>query len=202
MSDDFAPSFHESGHAVAAREFGLDMIHVSIRRTEDSLGRCSIQNSHTVDNFTGAIVMVAGHVAERMALERENCNPNWLLDDHDMESARLFIENSYGGDIDRELTVRQNVQLRARVLLRARWDAVTEIAELLQRNTTVLGEEVARICLAEAARRSARLAAAKPPQSPRPRVAKPKPAKKARRPSTGDREVRLFSFNVVKKGDG
>lgn len=145
--------------------------------------------------------MVAGHVAERMALERENCNPNWLLDDHDMESARLFIENSYGGDIDRELNVRQNVQLRARVLLRARWDAVTEIAELLQRNTTVLGGEVARICLAEAARRSARLAAAKPAPKPRPdRV--PKPAKKARRPSTGDREVRPFTIHAEKKGDG
>ena len=48
-----------------------------------------------------------------------------------------------------------------------RWEAVEEIVSLFQRNKTVLGEEVSKICLAEAARRSARLAAAKPPQSPR-----------------------------------
>jgi hypothetical protein len=90
-------------------------------------------------------------------------------------------------------------QLRAYALLRTRWEAVEEIVTLFQRNKTVLGEEVSRICLAEAARRSARLAAAKPPPLPRPDRA-PKPAKKPqRRPSHGDRKVRPFTFQVVKK---
>ena len=67
---------------------------------------------------------------------------------------------------------------------------MTEIAELLQRNTTVLGEDVAKICVAEAARRSARLAAAKPP--------KPKPTKKPRQ-GTDAMERRPFKIQVKKR---
>jgi hypothetical protein len=193
MSDDFAPSYHEAGHALAAYHFGLSMTHVSIReRPGESLGRCTIQDGHTVDDFTGAIVMIAGHVAERMALGRENVYPNWFLDDPDTESARVFLRRQFGED--GELEARQLVQLRARVLLRMRWEAVQEIAERLERDTTLVGEEVAHICLAEAARRSARSIAASPPK-PRPA----KPAKKPRRPSSGDREVRPFTFTVVEK---
>jgi hypothetical protein len=69
---EFAPSYHEAGHAVAAQYFGLGMTHVSIRWAEDSLGRCSIQNGHTVDDFTAAVVMVAGQVAERMAVGKDH----------------------------------------------------------------------------------------------------------------------------------
>lgn len=45
---------------------------------------------------------------------------------------------------------------------RAGFEAVEEIAAKLQRSTTVLGEDVSKICLAEAARRGARLQAARP----------------------------------------
>ena len=119
---------------------------------------------------------------------------NWFADDEDAEHARGFIARLDGDELD----ARHWAVVRAYALLRTRWEAVEEIAAKLQRHTTVLGEEVSKICLAEAARRGARLQAAKPPQSPRPDRA-PKPAKKPRRPSSGDREVRPFTFQVVKK---
>lgn len=197
MSDDFAPSYHEAGHAAAANSHGLGMIHVSIRRTEESLGRCTIQGGNAVDDHKAAIIMIAGHVAERMALGRENVYPNWYLDhDYDMDTARDFIARAWGDEVERQQEGRATAQLQARSLLTVRWSAVQEIAELLERRTTILGEDVARICLAEVARRSARLAAARLPQSPRPdRV----PKKTPRRPVSGDREVRPFTFKVVEK---
>ena len=197
MSDDFAPSFHEAGHAVAANTHSLEMIHVSIRRTEESLGRCSIQGGNAVDDHKAAVIMIAGHIAERMALGRENVYPNWYLDDdYDMDTARDFIARAWGDEVERQQEGRATAQLQARSLLTARWDAVQEIAEKLERNTTILGEDVAKVCLSEAARRSARLAAAKPPQPPRPdRV----PKKKPRQRPSGDREVRPFTFQVVEK---
>ena len=198
MSDDFAPSYHEAGHAVAANSHGLGMTHVSIRRTEESLGRCSIQGGNAVDDHRAAVIMIAGHVAERMAVGRENVYPNWYLDDYDMDTARDFIARAWGDEVERQQEGRATAQLQARSLLTARWSAVQEIAELLERRTTILGEDVARICLAEAARRSARLNAARPPEKPRPDR---QPKKKPRRPSSGDREVRPFAIGVVKKGE-
>ena len=140
---DFAPSYHEAGHAVAAQYFGLGMTHVSIRTAEDSLGRCTIQEGNRVDDFTAAVVMLAGHVAERMALGRENVYPNWFLDDdHDMDSARIFIDRS----CTNVLEGRQLAQLKARALMSTKWEAVSTIAGELQRKTTLLGEDVERIC--------------------------------------------------------
>jgi hypothetical protein len=54
MTDQLS-AFHEAGHAVTAQYFGLGMTHVSIRRAENSLGRCTIQNGHTVSDFEAAI---------------------------------------------------------------------------------------------------------------------------------------------------
>jgi hypothetical protein len=139
---EFAPSYHEAGHAVAAQYFGLGMTHVSIRAAEDSLGRCSIQNGHTVDDLTAAVVMLAGQVAERMALGKDP-RPNWFLDDdHDMDSARLFVQRACKD----ELEGRQLAQLKARALMSTKWEAVSTIAGELQRKTTLLGEDVERIC--------------------------------------------------------
>jgi hypothetical protein len=141
----FAPSWHESGHALATTYFGLSMQHVSIRATKNSLGRCTIQNGHTVDDLTAAVVMVAGHVAERMA-RGDDPRPNWFLDDdHDMESARIFIQRA----CDDELAGRQLVQLRARALLRTKRDALAVLAQRLNRETTLTGSQVAEICKLE-----------------------------------------------------
>jgi hypothetical protein len=119
---------------------------------------------------------------------------NWFTDDEDAENARHFIAQVDGD----ELSNRHWAVVRTYALLRTRWDAVEEIASKLQRHTTVLGEDVSKICLAEAARRSARLNAAKPPQPPRPdRV----PRRKPRQRPSGDREVRPFTFQVIEKGD-
>jgi hypothetical protein len=139
---EFAPSYHEAGHCVAAQYFGLGMTHVSIRAAEDSLGRCTIQNGHTVDDFTAAVVMLAGQVAERMALGKDP-RPNWFLDDdHDMDSARIFVDRSCANVLEG----RQLAQLKARALLSTKWKAVSAMAEKLQHHTTLLGEDVERIC--------------------------------------------------------
>jgi hypothetical protein len=144
---DFSPSYHEASHALAAFMHGLSMTHVSIREAPGhSLGRCSIQNGHAVDNHKAAVIMIAGHVGERMALAKDP-RPNWFLDDdHDMESARLFIEWAWGDSIERQQDGRQLAQLQARSLLTVQWEAVQAIAERLQRNTTLLGDEVVDIC--------------------------------------------------------
>ena len=85
--------------------------------------------------------------------------------------------------------------LKAYALQRVRWEAVEEIAAKLERHTTVLGEEVARICFAEAARRSARSIAASPPKPPSP-TRRPKPPRGVAQ--SGTREVRPFTFKVTK----
>jgi hypothetical protein len=198
---DLSTAYHEASHAVAAQTLGLLVTYLTIRPHPDSAGRTKFDTDtegfQRLDDFECAIIKVAGEVGARMATGATTIKEapfNWFSDDEDAEHARRFIA-SLGGD---ELDVRNWAVVRAYALLRTRWAAVEEIAAKLQRHTTVLGEEVSRVCLAEAARRSARLAAAKPPQSPRPdRV--PKPAKKPRRPSSGDREVRPFTFQVVKK---
>jgi hypothetical protein len=95
-----------------------------------------------------------------------------------------------------ELDARHWAVVRAYALLRTRWAAIEEIAAKLERNTTVLGEEISKICLAEAARRGARLQAASPPKRPRPdRV----PKRPRRAPKSGDREVRPFTFKIEKE---
>jgi hypothetical protein len=95
-----------------------------------------------VDDLTAAVVMLAGQVAERMALGKDP-RPNWFLDDdHDMDSARIFVDRS----CTNVLEGRQLAQLKARALLSTKWKAVSAIAEKLQRQTTLLGEDVERIC--------------------------------------------------------
>jgi hypothetical protein len=186
---------------VAAQELGLPVTYLSIRPVEGEAGRTKFDTGsegfRKLDDLSCAIIKVAGEIGARMyagASSSAEARFNWFAEGGDAEDARHFIARVDGDELD----ARALAQLRAYAMLRIRWEAVEEIASLFQRNKTVLGEEVSRICLAEAARRSARLAAAKPPQSPRPdRV--PKPAKKPRQPSSGDREVRPFTFQVVKK---
>lgn len=152
--NDFSPNYHEASHALAAFVHGLSMTHVSIREApEHSLGRYSIQNGHAVDDHRPAVIMIAGQVGERMALGKDP-RPNWFLDDdHDMESARLFIERAWGDSLERQQDGRQLAQLQARSLLVTKWHAVQAIAEKLQRNTTLLGAEVEEICKREGVRR-------------------------------------------------
>jgi hypothetical protein len=147
-----------------------------------------------LDDFSCAIVKVAGEIGARMADGDTSRRFNWFAEGPaDAEDARHFIAQ-LGGD---ELDARHWAVVRAYALLRVRWEAVEELAAKLQRSTTVLGEEVSRICLAEAARRSARLVAAQPPKPPRPdRV----PKRPRRATKSGDREVRPFTFKVEKGG--
>jgi hypothetical protein len=201
MSDEStSTAYHEASHAVAAQSFGLPVTYLTIRPHPDSAGRTKFDTDRglpeNLGDFEAAIIKVAGEVGARMAAGATTIREarfNWFADDEDAEHARGFIAR-LGGD---ELDARNWAVVRAYALLRTRWEAVEEIASKLRRHTTVLGEEVSTICLAEAARRSARLAAAEPPPLPRPdRV--PKPAKKPqRRPSHGDREVRPFTFQAV-----
>jgi hypothetical protein len=195
---DLSTAYHEASHAVAAFESGLPVTYLSIRPHEDSAGRTKF-DTHSealagLDDFSCAIIKVAGEIGARIATGSTERKFNWFAEGGDAEDARNFIAR-LGGD---ELDARHWAVVRAYALLRVRWEAVEEIASKLQRHTTVLGEDVFKICLAEAARRSARLNAAKPPQPPRPdRV----PNKKPRQRPSGDREVRPFTLQVVEKGD-
>lgn len=189
-------AYHEASHAVAAFERGLPVTYLSIRPHEDSAGRTKFDTDsegfQKLEPFDCAIIKVAGEVGARMATGDTSHRFNWFSEDEDAEDARNFIARS-GDD---ELGNRQLATLKAYALLRVRWEAVEELAQKLERHTTVLGEDVSKICLAEAARRNARKVAAEAPKPPRPvRALKKAP----RRPSSGDREVRPFTFQVKKE---
>lgn len=202
MSDEStSTAYHEASHAVVAHDLGLPTVYLSIRPAEGESGRTKFDTDRglpeNLGDFEAAIIKIAGEVGARMANGAISTDPlfNWFAEGGDAEDARSFIARLEGD----ELETRHWAQLRAYALLRTRWEAVEEIAAKLQRRTTVLGEDVSKICLAEAARRGARSMAVKPPQPPR---ADRAPKKKPRRPVSGDREVRPFTFKaVVKKGD-
>jgi hypothetical protein len=188
---EFSPSYHEASHAVAAHTFGVPITYLSVREREDSLGLARLDSDRAdIDDVQAAVIMVAGQVGERMALGKDNPQPNWFAEgDHDMEHARHFVHRFFGDD---ELEGRRQVTFRARSLLRTRWEAVTAIAEKLERNKTVLGEEVSKICLAEAARRGARARAAEPPKP----LSQTRTPKRPRGAQSGGKEVRPFTFRV------
>jgi len=159
-------SYHEASHAVAAVTLGLPVRYASIRPDGDEAGRAKFDTSsegfQNLGPFECAIVKISGEVGERMLGGSTERRFNWFAEGEDAEDARHFIEQ-LGGD---ELDARHWAVVRAYALLRTRWEAVEAIAEKLQRHTTVLGEEVERICLAEAGRRSARSQAATAPKRP------------------------------------
>jgi hypothetical protein len=192
---DTSTAYHEASHAVAAYYFGLPVTYLSVRPAEGEAGRTRFDTTSEgfakLDDFSCAIIKVAGEIGERMATGDTSRKFNWFSEDQDAEDARNFIARA-GED---ELGNRQLAQLRAYALLRTRWEAVEEIAGLFQRNKVVLGEEVSKICLAEAARRGARVRAAEPPKPPRPDRA---PKRPRRAPQSGTKEVRPFTFKVQK----
>lgn len=53
---------HEAGHAVVATVLGIQVLEVSVKATEDSLGRCTI-NRRGIDRESAAIALMAGSCA-------------------------------------------------------------------------------------------------------------------------------------------
>lgn len=193
---------HEASHAVAAFAYKVPITYVSIRKREDSAGRNRFGefDIDNLDDLGAAVIKVAGEVGERMAAGASTSAEarfNWFSEGGDAEDARRFIARLEGD----ELANRSLATLKAYALLRTRWDVVEEIAAKLQKDTTVLGDEVSMICLADAARRSARAIAAKPPEPPRPDRAPKKPRRPKRAIPPGA-EVRPFTFQVVKSKEG
>jgi hypothetical protein len=187
-------AIHEASHCVAAIELGVPVFHASIRQAEDSTGRTSFRFGEALEkvgDLECAVIKVAGEVGERIAAGETRGRFNWLEEGGDAEDARSFIARMDGDELDN----RHWAVVRAYALLRVRWEVVEEIAAKLERNTTVLGEEISKICLADAARRSARLQAASPPKPPRPDRRPKRPRAVAK---SGDREVRPFTFQVKK----
>jgi hypothetical protein len=196
MSDEStSTAYHEASHCVTSVALGLPVTYASIRPHEDSGGRTAFDTrSEGLANLGPlecAVVKCAGEIGERIAAGDTSHRFNWFAEDGDAEDARHFIAQA-GDD---ELGNRQLATLKAYALLRVRWEAVEEIAAKLQRYTTVLGEEVSRIVLADAGRRNARKVAAQPPKPTRPdRV----PKRPRRAPQSGAKEVRPFTFKVEK----
>jgi hypothetical protein len=189
-------SYHEAAHAVAAFNLGLPVVYLTTRAHEEDNGRTVFdtrsEGFQKLDALSCAIIKMAGEVAERQLAGEVLPKFNWLSDDDDAEDARHFAAQMDVGD---EFQNREWATHRTRTLVRNWWPEIEALAAKLQRSETVLGEEVAKICLAEAARRNARARAAEPSKPPRPdRV----PKKNPRRPSSGDREVRPFTFQVKK----
>jgi hypothetical protein len=189
-------SYHEAAHAVCAYHLGLPVVYLTTRAHEEDNGRTVFdtrsEGLQRLDALSCAIIKMAGEIAERQLAGEVLPKYNWFGESPDAEDARHFAAQMDVGD---EFQNRDWATHRARTLVRNWWPEIEAIAERLQRHQTIVGEEVAGICLAEAARRNARSIAANPPKPPRPdRV----PKKNPRRPSSGDREVRPFTFQVKK----
>jgi hypothetical protein len=143
---------HESGHAVAGFALGFPITYVSVRSTEDRSGACrfdphiEVRPKHELDF---AVALVAGTQAERFVLGREPWHrTNWFRDDPDSDEARasgwIAAEAARAGWD--ELDCRALVQLRGRALVFTQWRVIEALAQTLQRDTTVLGADVDRIC--------------------------------------------------------
>jgi hypothetical protein len=136
---------------------------------------------------------MAGECAERQLAGEVLPKFNWLDDNEDAEHARHFAAQMDVGD---EFQNRDWATHRTRTLVRNWWPEIEAVAERLQRHKTIVGEEVAKTCLAEAARRSARLQAASPPKPPRPDRVPKRPRAVAQ---SGTKEVRPFRFKIEKE---
>jgi hypothetical protein len=143
---DYSTCIHEASHAVTAQALGLPITYLSIRPHEDDAGRVRFdtasQGFANLDDFSCAIIKVAGEIGERIHAGENRPIFNFLSEGGDAEDARHFIER-VGGD---ELDARHWAVVRAYALLRTRWDAVEAVAAKLERSTTLLGVELEEIC--------------------------------------------------------
>src|SRR5215211_7116487 len=156
-------AYHEASHCVAAVALGLPVTYVSVRPHGDSDGRARFDIDSEalgkLDALSCAIIQRGGRSRRADARRCDLVGGGAVqLADRGWRCRRCapLIAQMDGDELDN----RHWATVRAYALLRTRWEAVEAIAAKLQRNTTVLGEEVSKICMAEAARRSARSQAA------------------------------------------
>ena len=104
---DLSTAYHEASHAVAAQALGLPVTYLSIRPDEGEAGRTRFQTDSEgfakLDDFSCAIIKVAGEVGARMAAGATTSSEarfNWLSEGGDAEDARHFIAQVEGDELD------------------------------------------------------------------------------------------------------
>lgn len=142
MTKEIDVASHEAGHTVAALVFGIPIRSVSVRPKEDHAG-ISRLDGRGAEEMHGAIVLVAGSLAEKKALGHLP-RFNWFWDDHDAEAARELVDVMAARDGLDVYDFRRLVELKARSLLTARWSGVQALATALERHTVLTGDEAAR----------------------------------------------------------
>ncbi len=150
-SEDRAVAFHEAGHAVPARSFGLSVRGVSIRASASEGGFChyapgpswgSLPEAKREEIEAHAIVELAGPIAERLACETLNLVPSdesWQRHQASAAALVLRITGTSGRELENYVAWLGD---RAAACVAEHWGEVVLVAEALLVHRELDGEQV------------------------------------------------------------
>ena len=154
--EEVAVAYHEAGHAVVALALGRPVHRVSVRPSEQWLGRCEFRKGRLRASQdpveTEILIMLAGLAAEA----RHTGEYAWDGADHDLWYVRSLTERRAGGEKQAERLERRMLDKTEHELDRPGvWEAVERIAAALLRETVISGR-AARHLFDEAVARAER----------------------------------------------
>jgi hypothetical protein len=141
-------AIHEAGHAVVALMVGRAVKHASIVPNEDHIGHVQYSDrakrNPSTDNVLGYMTSaLAGVAAERRAGHRPR---RWTWQG-DWQIAMTGASELSGGDSEQAALFYRIAQRRARLMVDLRWLAIVQVADLLESQRFVTGDELRRIVL-------------------------------------------------------